>query len=47
MMAHGPSSLQSALEERKQGGMGSMSAMAREGLDLIIAKKRKELQERK
>jgi hypothetical protein len=32
-----------ALEERKLGGIGSMSAMAREGLDLIIAKKRKDL----
>jgi hypothetical protein len=29
-----------ALEERKQGGVGSMSAMVREGIDLIIAKKR-------
>jgi hypothetical protein len=36
-----------SLEERKQGGTGSMSAMAREGLDLIIAKKRKELLGRK
>jgi hypothetical protein len=31
-----------ALEERKQGGVGSMSAMVREGIDLIIAKKRGE-----
>lgn len=30
-----------ALEERKQGGVGSMSAMVREGIDLIIAKRRK------
>jgi hypothetical protein len=33
-----------ALEERKQGGIGSMSQMVREGIDLIIEKKRKELQ---
>jgi hypothetical protein len=33
---------QLALEERKQGGVGSMSAMVREGIDLIIAKKRGE-----
>jgi hypothetical protein len=33
-----------SLEERKQGGSGSMSAMAREALDWIIEKKRKELQ---
>jgi hypothetical protein len=31
-----------ALEERKRGGAGSMSAMVREGIDIIIAKKRKE-----
>jgi hypothetical protein len=36
-----------SLEERKLGGAGSMPAMAREGLDLIIAKKRKELLGRK
>jgi hypothetical protein len=30
-----------ALEERKQGGVGSMSAMVREALDWIIAEKRK------
>jgi hypothetical protein len=29
-----------ALEERKQGGVGSMSAMAREALDKLIAEKR-------
>jgi hypothetical protein len=29
-----------ALEERKQGGIGSMSAMVREALDMLIAKKR-------
>ena len=34
-------SLQSlALEERKQGGIGSMSAMVRQALDELIAKKR-------
>jgi hypothetical protein len=30
-----------ALEERKQGGVGSMSAMVREGIDIIISRKRK------
>ncbi len=30
-----------ALEERKQGGVGSMSAMVREALDQLIAAKRK------
>lgn len=34
---------QISLEERKRGGIGSQSAMAREGLDWIIAKKKKEL----
>jgi hypothetical protein len=29
-----------ALEERKQGGVGSMSAMVREALDKLIAEKR-------
>src|SRR5512144_2199400 len=29
-----------ALEERKQGGIGSMSAMVRQALDELIAKKR-------
>ena len=29
-----------ALEERKRGGIGSMSAMVREALDSIIAEKR-------
>jgi hypothetical protein len=29
-----------ALEERKQGGIGSMSAMVREALDRIIAEKK-------
>ena len=30
-----------ALEERKQGGVGSMSAMVREAIDELIARKRK------
>jgi hypothetical protein len=30
-----------ALEERMAGGVGSMSAMVREALDLFIAEKRK------
>ena len=30
-----------ALEERKQGGIGSMSAMVREALDTLIATRRK------
>ena len=30
-----------ALNERKQGGVGSMSAMVREALDWVIAEKRK------
>ena len=30
-----------ALEDRRQGGVGSMSAMVREALDRIIAEKRK------
>ena len=34
---------QISLAERKLGGIGSMSATAREGLDLIIAKKKKDL----
>jgi hypothetical protein len=29
-----------ALEERRQGGVGSMSAMVREALDRIIAEKK-------
>jgi hypothetical protein len=32
-----------SLEERKQGGVGSMSAMVREAIDELIAKKRKNL----
>jgi hypothetical protein len=32
-----------ALEERKQSGVGRMSAFVREGIDLIIERKRKEL----
>jgi hypothetical protein len=32
---------QLALEERKQGGIGSMSAMVREAIDELIAKRRK------
>src|SRR5712692_6737962 len=32
---------QLALEERKQGGIGSMSAMVREALDKLIAERRK------
>jgi hypothetical protein len=31
---------QLALEERKQGGMGSMSAMVREAIDKLIAERR-------
>src|SRR5215210_1815089 len=31
-----------ALEERKQGGVGSMSAMVREALDKLIAERKKE-----
>jgi hypothetical protein len=30
-----------ALEERRQGGVGSMSAMVREAIDKILAEKRK------
>ena len=30
-----------ALEERKQGGIGSMSAMVREALDRLIAEKKR------
>jgi hypothetical protein len=33
---------QLALEERKQGGMGSMSAMVREAIDKLIAERRKQ-----
>ncbi len=33
--------LQLAAEERKKGGIGSMSAMVREALDKLIAEKRK------
>jgi hypothetical protein len=33
---------QLALEERKQGGVGSMSQMVREALDKLIAEKRKQ-----
>jgi hypothetical protein len=33
---------QLALEERKQGGMGSMSAMVREAIDKLIAERRAE-----
>ncbi|SRR6266496_4503858 len=29
-----------SLEERKQGGIGSMSAMVRDGIDIVIAAKR-------
>jgi hypothetical protein len=32
---------QLALEERKQGGVGSMSAMVREAIDTLIEKRRK------
>jgi hypothetical protein len=31
---------QLALEERKQGGIGSMSAMVREAIDALVAKRR-------
>ncbi|MEU5301776.1 hypothetical protein ACH4YO_23475 [Streptomyces noursei] len=31
---------QVALEERKQGGVGSMSAIVREAIDKILAEKR-------
>ena len=34
---------QLSLEERKQGGIGSMSAMVREAIDELIAKRRKNL----
>jgi hypothetical protein len=34
-----------ALEERKQGGVGSMSAMAREALDRFITAKKSEQKE--
>jgi hypothetical protein len=33
---------QLALEERKQGGMGSMSAMVREAIDKLIAERRQQ-----
>lgn len=33
---------QLALEERKQGGVGSMSQMVREALDKLIAEKKKQ-----
>jgi hypothetical protein len=32
---------QLGLEERKQGGVGSMSAMVREAIDSLIEKRRK------
>jgi hypothetical protein len=35
---------QLALEERKQGGMGSMSAMVREAIDKLIAERRQQKQ---
>jgi hypothetical protein len=30
-----------AQEERKQGGIGSMSAMVRDGIDIVVAAKKK------